>query len=485
MSEQFIGPYRLMSVLGHGPNSIVYKAWQPTVGRPVTLKVLRKPDADGLRRLQAEAHLTANLSDPRVRQVYEVGQTPDAQLYVALQYVDHSLRDLLNQHAAQGEPFSREEVVTLLEPVAGVLDELHRRSLVHLDIKPENILIFKDTRQVVLADFGIVQQIGSATRSGTPMYASPEQAAGNRPVGPWSDVYSLAVVAYEMVAGRPPFVASMDVAILRQHMEDTPTRLRQLRQGIAADLDEAVAKALSKDPQQRFASAGAFAQALEQPSLRQRPLRQHQPLPPRGPAHNSGLTTLGRKLWLGAIPIAIIVVLVLATKWPRQAFPSATPIAPTSGPMETPFVAVAAATATASPTTRPTATTIATAAASPTRTATHPPGQSPTPGRNIVYPAPILVEPAGGAHFPGGNLVDFNWTFNQALKNDERFRFQFWQEKQTVGQAYLTQDTWRHTTAPAGVGTYEWSVDIVRVDQNDQPIQVLSQEGSRRQVIWQ
>jgi len=155
MGEKFIGPYRLLSVLGHGPTTTVYKAWQDSVGRPVTLKVVTRPDASALCRLQAESQLAASLSDPNIRQVYEAGQTPDGQVYVALQFVDGSLKDLMRQRFAARKPFTRDEAADLLAPIASALDNLHRRRMVHLDIKPENILVFKGANRAVLADLGI------------------------------------------------------------------------------------------------------------------------------------------------------------------------------------------------------------------------------------------------------------------------------------------------------------------------------------------
>ncbi len=111
-------------------------------------------------------------------------------MFVALQFVDGSLKDLIRQRFAARKLFTRDEVADLLAPIASALDNLHRRRMVHLDIKPENILVFKGTNRAVLADLGIAQQQGTKTRAGTPLYTSPEQAAGDRLIGPWCDVYS-------------------------------------------------------------------------------------------------------------------------------------------------------------------------------------------------------------------------------------------------------------------------------------------------------
>ena len=184
---QFIGKYQIIEELGRGSRAVVYKAWQPTMERYVALKVLTRYDPQTLQRFQAEAQLTANLNHPYIRQVFEADRTPEGYIYVAMQYADTSLKALLQHRRREKRPFSPREVAHLLRPIAKVLDYIHSRGVVHLDIKPENILIFKGGR-TVLADFGIAQRQGTHTHAGTPLYMSPEQAAGDRPVGPWSDI---------------------------------------------------------------------------------------------------------------------------------------------------------------------------------------------------------------------------------------------------------------------------------------------------------
>ncbi len=482
MPEQRIGPYRLLSILGQGQDTIVYKAWQQSVDRPVTLKVLRQPKPDAMRRLQAEARLTASLAGAAVRQVYDVGQGPEGQLYIALQYVDHSLRDWLDVRKAQRNPFSRDEVADVLASIAHALDEMHRQGWVHLDIKPENILIFQDTRQAVLADLGIVQKIGAVTSAGTPRYASPEQAASNQPVGPWSDVYSLGVVAYEMVAGQPPFTATLDVAVLRQHMEDTPLPLRRLRRDVEGGLEDAIARALSKDPHRRFAAAGEFVEALRK---RQTPialvLKRTSTLLKATPI------ALERRPWLGVIPLGLVLVasiicLGLAPAW-KPLMPAVATLTPSRVATQSP----PPATPSAAPTSggvAPTKTIMPTVTPPPTRSVTRAPTPTPTLAATL-YPSVYLDRPPDGEQLAGNDPVTFAWSWGErSLKPDERYRFRFLRDGQLVGQPSIGSEHWRdHSGPPAGLGSYEWCVDVVQVDQAGTVARVVGQSACRR-VAW-
>jgi len=479
MSEQFIGPYRLLAILGHGPNTIVYKAWQDTLDRAVTLKVVTRPDASALYRLQAEAQLAANLADPNIRQVYEAGQTPDGQVYVALQFVDYSLRELMQQRFAAGRTFTRTEVANLLAPIASALDNLHKHKLTYLDIKPENILIFKDTGRTVLADLGIAQPHGTWTRAGTPLYSSPEQAAGDRPIGPWCDVYSLGIVAYEMLTGRTPFQGSLDVAVLRLHLEEQPPPLRRFRRDIPADLERIVLRALSKDPRQRFPSASAFVEAIRQPPA---PLtdavRRTTVILRRTPQ-------IIRQPWAWGTIASLIVVLAgaaaLVSGWnllkpdlrPTATLTAtSTPVTATPSPMVTPTATQPPPTTTPSRTPTPSATyTPYTPSLTP---------QTPTP----IYPAPILVQPASNTTLHANQMTDLVWAWgDRELKPDERFRVRMTGPSSVQ---ILTRDNFVTMGRPAGgPGTYSWTVDVVRVDSSGNVIQALSGASAPWQLSWQ
>lgn len=266
LSGQTIAQYQVLAELGRGQHAVVYKAWQASLGRHVALKVLHHYSDSTFQKLQAEARLTAYLLQqgvPNVRQLYEVGQTDDGTPFVALEYVDDSLRSTLQRARQQNQRINPVAAARLLEPVAQALDAIHGLGWVHLDLKPQNILIARGGR-AVLADFGIAQRAGSRTHACTPAYASPEQAAGDRPVGPWSDIYSLGAVLYEVVAGHPPVRGDNDMVLLRQHLEVTPPSPRRVNPLLTLGQEKAIFKALAKSRQKRYSRATDLIQVMLQ-----------------------------------------------------------------------------------------------------------------------------------------------------------------------------------------------------------------------------
>lgn len=259
-----LGQYTVVAELGRGQYSAVYKAWQPSLDRHVALKVLRHHDKETLRKFESEARLTAQLVEkgvPNLRQVYEVDRTSEGDIFVAMEYVEDSLRNVLRRARKRGMRMNPEASAQLLAPVAQALDAIHSLGWVHLDIKPQNILISKEGR-ALLADFGIAHRRGMRTEACTPTYASPEQAAGNRPVGPWSDIYSLGTVLYEMIAGNPPVRGDHEIVLLNQHLEATPPSPRRVNPQLSSSQERVLFKALSKAPGDRYETAGEFIQAM-------------------------------------------------------------------------------------------------------------------------------------------------------------------------------------------------------------------------------
>src|SRR5438445_5256106 len=266
--------YRIERELGAGGMATVYLARDLKHDRQVAVKVLR-PELGavlGADRFLAEIRITAGLDHPHILTLIDSGEA-DGRLYYVLPFIrGESLRDKLVREQQLG----LEEALAITRQIAGALDHAHRQGLVHRDIKPENILLQEG--EAMLADFGIALAVKEAGGNrltqtglslGTPQYMSPEQATGDRGIDARSDVYSLAAVLYEMLAGEPPVTGASAQSMIAKLMTESPTHLRVLRGTVSPELDAAVAKALAKTPADRFASAGEFARALEVKSTSQ------------------------------------------------------------------------------------------------------------------------------------------------------------------------------------------------------------------------
>ena len=260
--------YAIQRELGAGGMAVVYLAHDRKLDREVALKVLR-PELGavlGSERFLTEIKISARLDHPHILTLIDSGDA-DGMLYYVLPYVrGETLRDKLNREHQLG----LDEALAITKQVASALDYAHRQGLVHRDIKPENILLQEG--EAMLTDFGIALAVKEAGGNrltqtglslGTPQYMSPEQATGDRGVDARSDVYSLASVLYEMLAGEPPVTGGSAQAMIAKLMTEKPTRLRVLRDSLPPAVDEAVAKALSKTAADRFSSAGDFVRALE------------------------------------------------------------------------------------------------------------------------------------------------------------------------------------------------------------------------------
>jgi len=241
----------------------VYKAHHWALDRDVAIKVL--PDFfaedEGYReRFQQEARSVAKLKHPNILNVFDFGQETGI-TYLVLELVEGgTLAERL------GRPMDLEDVVRILRPIASALDYAHSQGIVHRDIKPSNILIHRDGTPV-LADFGLAKMAGAQKLTatgmvlGTPEYMSPEQSTGER-IGPASDRYSFAVLAYEMLTGRVPFQADTPAAVLLSHINKAVPPTRELSGELSGHVEDALRKALAKSPLERFDSATQFVAAL-------------------------------------------------------------------------------------------------------------------------------------------------------------------------------------------------------------------------------
>jgi serine/threonine-protein kinase len=270
--------YRIERVLGEGGMATVYLAHDVKHDRPVALKVL-KPDvgwALGAERFEREIKLAARLQHPHILTVLDSGEIPQeatdpsasraAPLFFTMPYVEgESLRSRLNREKQL--PVS--DALRIVREAAQGLEYAHRHGVVHRDVKPENLLLTEDGTTLV-ADFGIARALGVAdstltqagTSIGTAAYMSPEQAAGEPELSPRSDIYSLAIVLYEMLAGETPFAAPTPQATIARRFSDTPAPLRTLRDSVSVQVEQAVQTALSRTAADRFGSMREFADAL-------------------------------------------------------------------------------------------------------------------------------------------------------------------------------------------------------------------------------
>src|SRR6187549_849632 len=226
--------YRIEREIGSGGMATVYLAHDLKHDRDVALKVLRPELAAvlGVKRFLNKIKISARLDHPHILTLIDSGAA-DGFLYYVLPFVrGESLRDRLDREKQLGV----DEALDISRQITSALDYAHRQGIVHRDIKPENILLHEG--EAVLADFGIAMAIKEAaghrlTESGvslgTPQYMSPEQATGDRPLDARSDVYSIAAVLYEMLAGEPPHSGATVQAIIAKLMTERPTRLRVMR----------------------------------------------------------------------------------------------------------------------------------------------------------------------------------------------------------------------------------------------------------------
>ena len=265
LHETLAGRYVLKREIGRGGAATVYLAHDVRHERLVAIKVLHAElsHALGAQRFLREIKLTASLQHPHILPIHDSGEAHD-QLYYVMPYVEG---ESMRQRLGADNRLSIDEAVRIGREVAGALAYAHERGVVHRDIKPENILF--SGGHAVLADFGIARAIDRAhekitqqgTITGTPAYMSPEQAR-DRAFDGRSDVYSLACVMYEAIAGVPPFVGETPQQLLTQRITKTAPKLREYRHDVPLPIESVIAKALAMSPDDRFDDARKFSAAL-------------------------------------------------------------------------------------------------------------------------------------------------------------------------------------------------------------------------------
>ncbi|MGH2746931.1 MAG: protein kinase domain-containing protein [Actinomycetota bacterium] len=266
--------YVLESAIAKGGMATVYRAQDRVLARAVAVKVLHSHLADDpgfLERFRLEALAAARLTHPNIVAIYDTGTQraggPEApeQHFIVMEHCGRgSLRDLLR---AEGS-LPAERAVRIGTTIADALSYAHAEEIVHRDVKPANVLV-ADDGSLKVGDFGIAKAaLGSADLTtsgeilGTVTYLAPEQIDGREPDAR-SDIYSLGIVLYELLTGRPPFVGETHIATAMMHKQQAPPAPRSLRAGIPRPLEETVLRALAKDPADRFATAGEMRSELE------------------------------------------------------------------------------------------------------------------------------------------------------------------------------------------------------------------------------
>ena len=264
-----LGPYTILRRLGQGGMGTVYQA-RSADARVVAIKVpfetlLDDPGTQA--RYEREQEISRALDHPGLQRLIETGHLEDSNLpYTVLEWIDGGL---LREHLYHGRPLEIDEALRIATQLCAALDYCHARGIVHRDLKPDNVLVGADGR-VTLMDFGAALLEGArkittaslSTALGTPDYMSPEQVKGQRGDAR-SDVYSLGIMLYEMLAGAPPYSGDNALAVMAQHVQAEPAPLRTKNKRVSAALEAVVAKALSKDPDARYQTMGAFQHDLE------------------------------------------------------------------------------------------------------------------------------------------------------------------------------------------------------------------------------
>jgi serine/threonine-protein kinase len=260
--------YELESEVGRGGMSVVYRARDLRLNRPVAIKVLPPElayDPAIRTRFTREAQTSAQLSHAHIVPIYDVGEHDGLAYFVMAIITGGNLAALLAR-----EPRQPIEVVRrLLCEIADALAYAHQHGVIHRDIKPDNILLDQDSGRAMVTDFGIARAMEAGTRLtvtgsavGTPAYMSPEQAVGERVLDGRSDLYSLGVLGYQMLAGRLPFTGSNSMALLLKHVTERARPIAELRPDAPKALREAIERALMKDPEDRWPTAAALRDAL-------------------------------------------------------------------------------------------------------------------------------------------------------------------------------------------------------------------------------
>ncbi len=400
---QRLGRYELSEVLGQGGMATVYRGYDPLMGREVAVKVLipiLAHDEVFRSRFETEIRAISQLEHPAIVPIYDAGEE-EGHLYLVMRLMEDNLRDRLRRQGT----LSYSEALHILRRVGSALHAAHQAGIIHRDVKPSNVL-FDRYGVAYLTDFGIArlasmsETLTGSQLMGTPAYMSPEQIEGRKDIDHRADIYALGILLFHMLAGRPPFQGDSPSRVMFLHLTEPPPDLREFRPDAPEALQQALQKALAKQPEERYTSALEFVRAVEQALQDLVPESTTQELTPLpvSPAPSAETTQTAPQLARPRVPLwkrlpvwvwpLVLVVLALGGGlwWVARMNPTAL-AAPTATP-----TAIAAAQAPPA-VSNPTAT-----APPPTATPTAP---SPTP----TAPGPL----AAGPGLFGADRVAFLW----------------------------------------------------------------------------
>ncbi|HEX5689583.1 MAG TPA: protein kinase [Roseiflexaceae bacterium] len=265
-----LGSYAIRELIDNGGMASVYKGYDPALDREVAIKVLGTvgQPPDFVARFQREARVVARLRHPNIVQIYHFGVQGDVVYMVQELLTGPTLARRIQQ--AGRRRIVAERIHSIIGQFAAALDFAHGQGVIHRDVKPSNA-IYNAHGQLVLTDFGIAHGLAEAALAatkpgvimGTPGYLAPEQAISSATLTPASDIYALGVVLFELLTGRLPFEADTPMGVVLKHLYEEPPPPSHFRSGLPPALDALVLRALSKEPSERYPSAGVLARALE------------------------------------------------------------------------------------------------------------------------------------------------------------------------------------------------------------------------------
>ncbi|MFW6051154.1 MAG: serine/threonine-protein kinase [Myxococcota bacterium] len=307
LGQMIAGQFEILDRIGSGGMGAVYRALQPEMNRYVAIKILHPKYVarkDLVSRFRREARAMSQLSHPNTARVFLYGQLEDGACYFVMEYLEG--RNLAQLVRAEG-PMDAQRATEVMVQVCGALQEAHQAGIIHRDLKPENIFLttqggIEDFPKVL--DFGLAKVTEKQMRPGsliltgegmvfgTPEFMSPEQAQG-KSLDPRSDIYSLGVVLYELVTGKLPYEAKQPLEFIHLHVSAPPIPLAERAPGLSLPpaFEEALLRALAKEPEERYASAAAFADALKgaaRAPIRTAAMRAYVPPPPEEAAPGEG-----------------------------------------------------------------------------------------------------------------------------------------------------------------------------------------------------